>query len=183
MCVTPLNFVMIGRTVGELWWFNSFQNGGYPPSWIFHSSKYLRPTGFRCSMCSTVSISWRSANHCWDMAIYRFFQNGGRPPSWIFSHVFGPLAESIWRSLSVCKFGWNRCSSFDNVQVFIFCELGFKVPVHDPKWVWGFSPKLGIHTSRPDLQKAWVCAETRHMTYRSLKSVHRCGLGSSRRIG
>jgi len=67
-----------------------------------------------------------------------FFQNGGRPPSWIFSHVFGPLAESIWRSLSVCKFGWNRCSSFDNVQVFIFCELGFKVPVHDPKWVWGF---------------------------------------------
>ena len=26
--------------------------------------------------------------------------------------------------------GWNRCSTFDNMQVFIFCELGLKTPIH-----------------------------------------------------
>ena len=28
------------------------------------------------------------------------------------------------------KFGWNRHSSFDNMQVLIFCELGLKTPIH-----------------------------------------------------
>ena len=41
------------------------------------------------------------------MAIFRFFQNGNRPPSWIYG-VLGP----------------NRCNSFDNMQVVIFCEFG-----------------------------------------------------------
>ena len=34
------------------------------------------------------------------------------------------------------KFGCNRCSSFDNMQVLIFCELGLKTPIHAPEiWV------------------------------------------------
>jgi len=28
------------------------------------------------------------------------------------------------------KFGWNRCSSFDNVQVLVFCDFGLKTPMH-----------------------------------------------------
>jgi len=35
--------------------------------------------------------------------------------------------------ISVCKIGWNRCSSFDNMQVLIFNELGLKMPIHAPK--------------------------------------------------
>jgi len=31
------------------------------------------------------------------------------------------------------KFGWNRCSSFDNTQVLIFIAFGLKMPVHGPK--------------------------------------------------
>ena len=32
------------------------------------------------------------------------------------------------------KFGWNRCSSFDNMHVFRFREFGFlKTPTHAPK--------------------------------------------------
>ena len=31
------------------------------------------------------------------------------------------------------KFGWNRCSSFDNMQVFRFREFGLKTPIHAPK--------------------------------------------------
>jgi len=30
------------------------------------------------------------------------------------------------------KFGWNRCSSFDNMHVFDFA-FGLKTPIHAPK--------------------------------------------------
>ena len=41
--------------------------------------------------------------------------------------VFGSIYHSV-------KFGWNRCSSFINMQVVIFNEFGFKIPIHAPKW-------------------------------------------------
>jgi len=31
------------------------------------------------------------------------------------------------------KFGWNRCSTFDNMKVIIFCAFGLKTPIHAPK--------------------------------------------------
>jgi len=31
------------------------------------------------------------------------------------------------------KFGWNRCGSFDNMQVLMFCELGLEMPINAPK--------------------------------------------------
>ena len=31
------------------------------------------------------------------------------------------------------KFGWNRCSSFDNMKLSIFCPHGLKTPIHAPK--------------------------------------------------
>jgi len=31
------------------------------------------------------------------------------------------------------KFGWNRCSTFDNMKVLIFCAFGLKTPIHAPK--------------------------------------------------
>ena len=33
------------------------------------------------------------------------------------------------------KFGWNRCSTFDNMKVLIFCVFGLKTPIHAPKIV------------------------------------------------
>ena len=58
------------------------------------------------------------------------------------------------------KFGWKRCSSFDDMQVLIFCVFGLKIPDHTPKLVVLGTPKA--HPSR----------ETRHKTYRLLRSVH-----------
>ena len=40
------------------------------------------------------------------------------------------------------KFGWNRCSSFDNMHVFRFREFGLKMPIHDPK-LGVFRRKIG----------------------------------------
>ena len=31
------------------------------------------------------------------------------------------------------KFGWNRCSSFENMDVFRFREFGLKTPIYAPK--------------------------------------------------
>ena len=31
------------------------------------------------------------------------------------------------------KFGWNRCSTFDNMKVLIFCAFGLKTPIHAQK--------------------------------------------------
>ena len=36
--------------------------------------------------------------------------------------------------MCICaKFGWNRCSSFENMNVFRFREFGLKTPIHAPK--------------------------------------------------
>ena len=86
--------------------------------------------------------------------------------------------------LSHCaKFGWNRYSSFDNMQVLVFRDLGLKTPIHAPKIgvFEGFDPLNG-QLSHRDPQKALPCAETRHMTYRSSKSVKQCRLGAIPRI-
>jgi len=65
--------------------------------------------------------------HCFrDMGHFWIFQNVGHPP---FDLLYASL-DNPWRAfggLCYCaKFGWNRCSSFDNIQDLIFCTLGLK---------------------------------------------------------
>ena len=52
--------------------------------------------------------------------------------------VFGGLCDCA-------KFGGNRCSNFDSMQILIFCTLSLKMPIHAPKiWVFGdFTPTMG----------------------------------------
>jgi len=41
---------------------------------------------------------------------------------------------TTWWSLYLCaKFGQNRCNSFDNMKLSIFCTFGLKTPIHTPK--------------------------------------------------
>ena len=49
--------------------------------------------------------------------------------------VFGPptKARRVFVGLYHCgKFGWNRYSTFNNMQVLTFCEFGLKTPIHAP---------------------------------------------------
>jgi len=47
------------------------------------------------------------------------------------------------------KIGWNWCSSFDNMQVLIFNEFGFKIAYSGPKMgVWGNLIPWGVASSR-----------------------------------
>ena len=46
-----------------------------------------------------------------------------------WDHPRRPL-DGLYRC---AKFGWNRCSSFDNMKLSIFCPFGLKTPIHAPK--------------------------------------------------
>ena len=63
--------------------------------------------------------------------------------------------------LSRCtKSGWNRCSSFDNMKLSIFCPFGLKTPIHTPKIgvFGGFHPKIGSNINETSKRHtlAWV---------------------------
>jgi len=71
-------------------------------------------------------------------------------PQW----VLGGLYHSA-------KFGYDRCSSFFNMDVSIFGTFGWKIPIHTPKiGVWGqFYPLNGLqYQPKPKRHTlAWVC--------------------------
>ena len=46
---------------------------------------------------------------------------------------FGSAHGLLGRFYRYAKFGWNRCSTFDNIKVLIFCAFGLKTPFHAPK--------------------------------------------------
>ena len=64
---------------------------------------------------------------------FDFFQDGGCPPSWICCVNGSTTTKGVLGGLYHCaKFGWNRCGSFDNMQVLVFCDFGLKTPIHAP---------------------------------------------------
>jgi len=123
--------------------------------------------GWGDGSASPCQISWRSAKLCWDIrcggpmcvnlpnlikigrtvaeiTIYRFF----------FKTAAVHLLDLLGAYLDQPRWalGWNRFSSFDNVQVSTFCALGLKMPIHAPKmWVWGISsPKRSGNNETPE---------------------------------
>jgi len=71
-------------------------------------------------------------NRCRDMATFIF-------PRWRPSAILDVLCGCLdhpWRVLGglyhCAKFGLNQCSSFDNMQVLVFCDYGLKTPIHAP---------------------------------------------------
>ena len=74
------------------------------------------------------------------------------------------------------KCGRNRCSSFENMKVLIFCVLSLKMHIHAPKItvLGGLDHQNGGQYER-DPQKALPCAETHRLTYRSPKLGGRWG--------
>ena len=94
--------------------------------------------------------------------------------------VFRLPMKNTWWSLSLCKFGWNRCSSSD-MEILIFCTFGLKTPIHASQICvfWDMTPWVGWYQRNPQKVHPW--AERRSMTETSLKSVHRCDLWAWRR--
>jgi len=69
-----------------------------------------------------------------EMAIFRFLQDGGQPPSWICDA--GVLTILEGHLYHCAKFGWNRCSSFDNYSCFSISRVLLENAYSRPK-NWG----------------------------------------------
>jgi len=79
------------------------------------------------------------------------------------------LLDGLYR---YAKFRWIGCSSFDNIQLSIFCPFGLKTLIHAPKiGVFGrFHPWNGEQCQR-NPQKAHSCASPRCLSHQAWKSV------------
>jgi len=94
--------------------------------------------------------------------IPRFFNFSKWPLSTI-SDLFGACLDHsrVLRGYYHCaKFGYNRCSSFDNMNVSIFGTTGLKTPIHvPPNWsFWAILPLNGQQYQRNPERHilAWV---------------------------
>ena len=75
------------------------------------------------------------------------------------------------------KFGWNRCSTFDNMKVLIFCVFGSKTPIHAPKiGVLGDLTPLVVSNINVTTKKALMVAKSRRLSHQALKSPQNCDL-------
>ena len=104
---------------------------------------------------------------------FSIFQDGGRPPSWICYTPVWTTHEVYFGGLCHCvKFGLNRCSSFDNMQVLIFWALSLKMPIH-ASFLGVFGAKMGENRNFLYFYPSRNAAhpETRILSYNLSKSV------------
>ena len=147
------NFVQIGQTLAEIRPFTIFQ-------------------GPKCVTVPNFVQIGRTVAEIWPFTI---FQDGGRPPSWICYTPVWTTHEVYFGGLChYAKFGLNRCSSFDNMQVLIFSALSLKIPIHAP-FLGVFGAKMGktrnILYFYPSRNATYP--ETRILSYNLSKSVQR----------
>jgi len=80
--------------------------------------------------------------------------------------ILGPPTVSIWGFYHCAKFGYERYSSFYNMNILIFGPFGWKMPIHAPKiGVFGqFYPLNGLQY-QPKPKKAHPCVSPRHLSH------------------
>jgi len=131
--------------------FSIFQDGGR------HHLGFIKFHNFNCRNAQEVhtallcQISWRSVK------LSRRYANFSIFPIWWLSAILDLWCTCLdhprraFGGLYHCaKFGWNRCSSFDNTHVFYFTSLAWKCLFRSPKLgFWGTATKpmhwLQIH--------------------------------------
>jgi len=101
--------------------------------------------------------------------MWRFFDflRWRSPLSWILKFLKFLTVERLKMvELRHCaKFGWNRCSSFDNMHVFRFHEFGLKTPIHAPKiGVLGGFDDLNGEPYQRNMKKAHPCGRATPLT-------------------
>ena len=68
------------------------------------------------------------------MAIFQFLKMAAVRHLGLVLRVLGRPTKSILGGLcGFAKFGGNRCSNFDSMQILRFCTLSLKMPIHAPK--------------------------------------------------
>jgi len=130
-CIIITNFMAIHQTVDELWQFNVFQNGGYPPSWIFETRIFNSGYGSEGHCAPFCKISWRSVKPFLRYGDFSIFQKWR--PSTILDLLWACLdnPRTVFGGIYHCtEFSCNGCSSFNNMQVLIFNEFSLQMPIY-----------------------------------------------------
>ena len=121
--------------------------------YIYMRKAYNTAWRITCNMRQDTTFRADRPNRCGVMAVSRFyFLDGGRLPSWIcFTRVWTTYEEYLVLFFHCAKFGWNRCSTFDNIHVFRYHEFGLKTLIHAPKMALFrvLPPKWGAIWTKP----------------------------------
>jgi len=129
------NFEKIGQTVAEISrFFVIFQDGGRRHLGVLKIRNFSGLSPVRGQFASSCKISSKSVNRLRRYGDLMGFSKW-RPSAILDlsgAHWDDPrrLLVGLYRC---AKFGWNRCSTFDNMKVLIFCAFGLKTPIHAPK--------------------------------------------------
>ena len=132
------NFVKIGCSVAEILRFFEFSRWLPPPSWILKSRNFIgywNPQGGDASVCQILSKSVSRLRRYQDL--FGAYLNHQQ---WLFGGLY-----------HCAKFGYDRCSSFYNMNISIFGTFPWKIPFHAPKigafWAT-WSPKWATITTK-----------------------------------
>jgi len=161
-----------------------------PPSWILNFQNFNGRNGQEgqnASWCQILSKSLEQRPRYDDFSTFPRWRPSAILDLWCvcWDHLRGAFG-----GLYHCaKFGWNRCSSFDNMHIFRFREFGLKTHIHAPKLdfegVLFLTPWMGSYVkSNPKMHTlarvrvvwavAWaiICENpSTGLTYRYLKKV------------
>jgi len=115
--------------------FVGFSRWRPPPSRFLKDSKFQRSIPCRGPICVTVPNFIKIRQTVAEVWRFNGFFSKWRPSA--FLELSGAYWDQPRRLLGglyrFAKFGWNRCSTFDNMKVLIFCAFGLKTPIHAPK--------------------------------------------------
>jgi len=117
------------NSCGDKTFFN-FSRWQRPPYWVFKVDNFTYRSATEGQYASPCQISCRFVERLrrwpiWDFAWWR--------PSAILDLFYLYFDHPRWVFVGLChyvRFGWNRCSSFDNMPVLKFCEFGLKMSIH-----------------------------------------------------
>ena len=151
------NFVLIAWTVAEIWPFSDFSKWRPSAIFDFEKLKILLHVRFGGLMCVTktnfvpIGRTFAEIRPIFDFS--RWLSSAILDLFYVY--LDNPRREFV--GLCRCaKFGWNRCSSFDNMPVLMFCEFGLKMPIHAHFWVvlGKFDPLDGYNVNHSP--KGWI---------------------------
>jgi len=164
--ITMPNFVEIGQSIMEILQFFDFSKCPPLPSRFFEFVTFYwlkRSRLLRCNIKPNfVKIGANPLQRYCYFSIFKMVAAA-------ILDLFGAYLDHPQRVLSglyqCAKFGYDRCSSFDNMNVLIFGTFCWKKPIHAPKiGVFGcLTPYMGCNINKSE--KTHSCMSPRHLSH------------------
>jgi len=146
----------IGNKPIDVTIFQIFENNRRMPCRILEIAKFYWRLWWRVSRrISTPNFVKIGQSVAKLLRFFRFFKMAAVRHLGFVWGTFGPPTVSTWGS---AKFGYDRCTSFYNMNISIFGRFGWKMPIH--------APKIGVFRQFDPLSsKAHSCVSPCHLSH------------------